>query len=184
MRVELGFNTQDIIILSAGELNKNKNHEIVIRALAMMKNPHLKYVVCGKGERKVYLEKLIERYGLGEAIKLLGYRSDMAELLKMSDVFVFPSYREGLAIAVLEAMAVGLPCVVSDIRGNRDLIREKKGGYLIKSYNVEKWAVTLEKILADISIQDTMGLYNLEIIKQYSTKKVNEIMVKNIYGQL
>lgn len=129
-RRELGIGKDDFFLLSVGELNKNKNHEVVIRAIAELKNPKIKYAICGKGPLKEYLEELAVKLGVRNQLFLLGFRTDVIEICKSADVFVFPSKREGLSVALMEAMACGLPCVVSRIRGNVDLIRNGFNGYI------------------------------------------------------
>lgn len=121
-RIELGLQNDDIMLLSVGELNKNKNHEMVIRALARIKNAKVHYVIVGQGCLYEKLINLAEKVRVSEKVHLLGYRNDVAEIYQAADVFVFPSKREGLSVALMEAMASGLPIVCSKVRGNIDLI--------------------------------------------------------------
>ena len=116
-RKELGLTENDFFILSVGALNQNKNHEVIIKAIALLKNSKIHYYIA-IGNKEEYLKKLANELN----VHLIGYREDIPELLMSADLFVFPSYREGLSVALMEAMAVGLPCVVSNIRGNVDLI--------------------------------------------------------------
>ena len=132
-REELGLTKDNIVLLSVGELNKNKNHEVVIKALAQLNNPNIHYLICGQGNLKGYLEKLIRKLKLENNIKLLGFRKDIYEIYKISDVFVFPSKREGLSVALMEALVCELPVICSDIRGNRDLINDGKNGWLVNN---------------------------------------------------
>ena len=67
------------------------------------------YDICGEGTLKEELTQLIKQYGLENQVRLLGYRDDVHRLLAESDIFVFPSFREGLPVSVMEAMATGLP---------------------------------------------------------------------------
>lgn len=117
-RAELGIPSDAFLIVSVGELNKNKNNVVVIDALRRINNNNIHYILCGNGPLKGQLEKISDLSN----VHFLGYRSDVKELLSASDVFVLPSYREGLSRSLMEAMVAGLPCVVSSIRGNVDLI--------------------------------------------------------------
>lgn len=127
-RKELGVPEDAFLLLSVGELNENKNHQIVIKALAeLMKTPegmakNYYYVIAGQGPLKGELQNLIDSLNLTERVKLLGWRSDCAELYKVADLLVHPSLREGLPVTVMEAQAAGLPCIGSNIRGINDLI--------------------------------------------------------------
>ena len=129
-RNQLGLAEDDFVLVSTGELNDNKNHKTVIHAVHRLNNPSIKYLVCGQGPLENELLDLIQELGLEHQVILLGYRTDVMEINHIADVFVFPSFREGLSVALMEAMACGLPVVCSDIRGNRDLIEDAKGGYL------------------------------------------------------
>ena len=126
-RAELGIAPDEYLLISVGELSKRKNHQSVIKALTEMREEcykkKLRYLICGEGEERDHLEKLVKENELEKIVLMPGYRADVKEWLAVSDCFVFPSKQEGLPVALMEAMAVGLPCVCSDIRGNRDLVR-------------------------------------------------------------
>ena len=124
-KTELGMPENIPVLLSVGELNKNKNHEIVLQALNKLKVKNFIYLICGRGVLKEYLERKIQEFHLTNKVKLLGYRSDVIEILKKADLFIFPSKREGLPVSVIEAMAAGLPVIASNVRGNRDLIEKE-----------------------------------------------------------
>lgn len=121
------------IYISVGELNKNKNHEVAIRALAKINNKDFYYVVCGEGNKKEYLIDLAEELGVRDRVRFLGYQSNIAEILLACDCFLFTSFREGLPGSLMEAMASGLPCIASKIRGCVDLLEESK--YLFNPNN-------------------------------------------------
>ncbi|OUQ46348.1 hypothetical protein B5E64_06210 [Drancourtella sp. An12] len=124
-RAEFGISPDDTVLLSVGELNKNKNQEIVIKALVKLHQSNVKYLLVGQGTLRGYLEKLARELGVEKQVIFLGFRQDVAEIYKIADIFVFPSKREGLSVALMEAMASDLICIASDIRGNRDLILNK-----------------------------------------------------------
>ena len=130
MRDRIGCKAMDILLLSVGELTANKNHVVVIRALAAMNRKDVHYVIAGRGELMERYKRLIAKLGMQDNIHLLGYCNDVDRWYKAADIFVFPSFREGLSVSLMEAMASGLPCIVSRIRGNTDLIDEKGGIYI------------------------------------------------------
>ena len=90
-RRELGIPDDAFLVLSVGELNKNKNHETIIRAIDKIKDTNVCYAICGKGHLENHLKKLTQELGLESKIIFLGYRKDMPEIYKCSDLFVFPS---------------------------------------------------------------------------------------------
>lgn len=122
IRNELGVLENEIMLFSVGELSSRKNHEIVIRAIKALNNKKIKYFIAGQGSLKNELIKVIEEENLEENIHLLGYRTDVIELCKASDIFVFPSKQEGLPVALMEAIACKVPVICSKIRGNIDLV--------------------------------------------------------------
>lgn len=133
LRKSLGISLDAFVVLSVGEVNKNKNHELGIRAIAQLKDtiPHLFYVVVGRGSLMEALKKLSANLGVEKQVIFTGYRSDISSFYHMADMFFFPSHREGLSVALMEAMASGLPVVCTKIRGNEDLIVHGKDGILI-----------------------------------------------------
>lgn len=151
-RRELGIKKDDILLLSVGELNKNKNHELAVRALAKLKNetyfPCIKYLICGKGNLKWYLIHLVRKLGLEQQVYLMGYRDDVAEIYKAADIFLFMSKREGLPVALMEAMASGLPSIVTKTRGNTDLVRDGIEGYVV-GYKVNEAAKMMKVMIED-----------------------------------
>ena len=176
-RVELGLAMTDTVMLSVGELNKNKNHEIVLRAMAQLGRSDLHYVIAGRGDLKDHLEQLAKDLGVSKHLHLLGFRTDVKELFKMADFFAHPSFREGLSVAVMEAMANGLPVICTEIRGNTDLIEDKKGGYLFKPAEQETAYQALKNIM-ESPARKSMGLYNLKKSEGLDVKAVLEVMRK------
>lgn len=182
-RVSLGFEKDDIILLAVGELNDNKNHEILIKALAQISNPKIKCCISGIGFMHDYLSKLIHKYHLENRVSILGYRRDIAELYQMANVFVFPSYREGLSAALMEAMASELPVICSDIRGNNDLIDNGKGGYRVSPSSVDQWVDAIRKMISERKNWKQYGTYNREKIQSnFSQQQVLHEM-KSIYDK-
>lgn len=119
IREELGLTSTQILLLSVGELNENKNHESVIRAIEGM---GITYVIVGKGDLKDKLEETAKECNVD--LRLMGFRNDVANFYDAADVYVLPSIREGLNVSLMEAMASGVPIACSNIRGNTDLVQE------------------------------------------------------------
>ena len=122
---ELGIPTDKLLLLSSGELIPRKNHASILRALAQLKDmTQIHYLLCGHGKLEKELHRLADDLGISHMVTFAGYREDMLEILQTADIFLFPSYQEGLPMALLEAMASGLPVICSDIRGSQDLMGE------------------------------------------------------------
>jgi len=179
-RKVLGIGEKSLIVLSVGELNKNKNHETALRALAKIKNKDFVYLICGKGKLLERLQSLSEELGIASKVVFLGYRTDIGEIYNVADIFLFPSYREGLSVAIMEAIVAGLPVVCSDIRGNTDLIKNCKNGYLVKPYDIKGFTEKLNVLMNSPSLQKKFQEYNVPFIQNYDSQHITDLM-KNIY---
>ena len=182
-RQELGLSSKNIILLSVGELNINKNHQIIIKALAKINDTNVHYIIAGVGDSRMKLLSLSNELGVQNNVHLLGYRSDIAELCHSADVFCFPSLREGLSVALMESMSTGLPCVVSKIRGNIDLIDHGEGGSQNDPNSVDEFVQSISALIFDRDLRFSMGQHNLEKIGQFDTKNVEKTM-KKIYSNI
>ena len=179
-RSELNLDNSDVVLLSVGELNKNKNHTVIIDAIAKLNNPKIKYLIVGKGALKGELKEKIANLNLQNQVFLLGYRTDVPSLYKCADLFVFPSYREGLSVSVMEAMGSGLACVVSKIRGNTDLIDDRKGGILCLPSEVNAFELAIKELIENEELRALFGKHNEKKIENFSISTVME-KTKEIY---
>lgn len=182
-RQELGLGNEDVMLISAGDLNVNKNNTVIISALAKLQNKKIHYFLCGVGEKESDLRRQAEEAGISPNVHFLGYRTDMKALLQAADVFVMPSFREGLSRSIMEAMSAGLPCVVSKIRGNVDLVSEGQGGYLHAPTDADTAADAIAKLANDPKLRQTMREYNLEKVKQFDSSVVEQ-EIQKIYTEV
>lgn len=159
-------------IISVGELNYNKNQKTIIRALALPNLEKVHYLIVGEGIRRTQLEAYAAALKVNDRVHFLGYRNDVAELLHASDVFVFPSYREGLPVALMEAMAAGVPAVASRIRGNVDLIEDGVNGFLCNPSDEKSFADHISMLLSDDALASSFSERSKEKIKNYDTENV------------
>lgn len=182
-RNELKIPKNAKVLFSVGELNENKNHEVIIKAVAKINNPNIHYIIAGKGNKKDFLQQLSVSLGIHEQVHLLGFRTDINELLGCSDIFCFPSKREGLSVALMEATAAGLPVVCSNIRGNSDLITDGEGGYLCKPTDVDAFAQKISVLIADEEKCKKMSEINKNSIKNFMLDSVSGEMRKIYFGK-
>lgn len=172
-RAQLGIPGDAIVFVTAGELNENKNQTTAIQAFAKANIANACLVICGDGENRENLKQLIHEEKLEDKIVLAGFRQDIFEILKASDVFILPSFREGLPGALMEAMATGLSCMASRIRGNVDLLGEDYP-YLFAPDDVEELCEKMQTIAGE---RAQWGDYCKERIKPYTLPKVVEELV-------
>lgn len=180
---EINAKDDSILLISVGELNINKNNSVIIDALKKLNNPSIHYLLCGVGDKECELKNKVKEYGLNKNVHFLGFRNDIPQLLKSSDAYLLPSYREGLSRSLMEAMSAGLPCIVSEIRGNVDLIVNRKGGFTHRPDDINQIYNALNSIIEDEGIRNTMGHYNIDIVKNFDVKNVKKVM-ENIYNEV
>jgi glycosyltransferase EpsD len=174
LRKQYGYNDTDFILICVAELNHNKHQDLLINAVSILKNkiPNIKLLLVGSGNLMEQYKKQVKKLGLEKYIQFLGYRSDVSNLLTISDLLVSASRREGLPVNVMEAMATGLPLVVTDCRGNRDLVKNGENGYVVGIDDVDGFANAVEELYSSQESRQEFGQKSLEFIKQYSLESV------------
>ncbi len=179
-RKELGIQTSDILVLSVGELQTRKNHEVILRAIAQLQNPSIKYYLCGKGVLQGHLEELTQKLGLQDQVRFLGYRKDIPEIMHAADIFAHPSKREGLGLACLEAMASGLPLVTSNIQGIPDYVENGVTGFSCGPEDADKFAEHLHILISDPSRRKQIGERNQAMSLKYAVESIQSTILKMI----
>lgn len=182
-RTELGLLDDDIMIISAGDLIARKNYRTSIEAISKTRNSKINYFICGEGPERERLQKLTSELGMDSYIHFLGFRKDIRELLWASDIFLFSTLQEGLPRSLSEAMACGLPCVVSRIRGNTDLIQDDIGGYCCESNNSDEFAERIQFLSSNAELRSKMGKDNISALRSFSIAKSEE-EIERIYKLL
>lgn len=177
-RNELGLKKDDVMILSVGELSARKNQEIVIKTLGAIGNLKFKYYIAGKGNIKERLIELAKNKGVDNNVFLLGFRTDIIDLCKTADLFVFPSLQEGLPVALMEAISCKTKIVCSEIRGNKDLICDQQQMFNPKSVESLKKCI-FENLNRSSNFIEEMNFNNLK--ENYDLEKIS-LMMRSIYG--
>lgn len=168
----------DIVLLSVGELIERKNHESVIKALTKIKNRNWKYFICGEGALRNHLESLVQDAGLTDKVVFLGYREDVAKWYAVSNLFVFPSFQEGLPVALMEAIASKKLAICSNVRGNVELISEEF------TFHPTDVSEILEKIeFALSSPKDVIVENNYNNLRKFDVFSVNELLKKTYFDK-
>lgn len=173
-RMELNIPLDAFVIISVGELNANKNNTVIISALEKLNRSDVHYVLCGVGELESALCQQVKESGLENNVHFLGYRNDVKELYEMANGFVMPSLREGLSRSIMEAMASGLPCIVSKIRGNTDLVIDNKGGFLCEPTDIGGFASAIGLLCDNFEKCKEMSIFNKEKIVEFDVEVVKK----------
>lgn len=180
-RAELGIPADATLLLSVGELNRNKNQQVIIRALVKLNDSSIHYAVVGIGNQMDALKSLAEELGVAKQVHFLGFRNDVAELCHTADMFCFPSQREGLGLAAVEAMAAGLPVIAADNRGTREYMVNGKTGFVCKHDDVVAFANAIYRLQQNVRLKQEIGVANKKRVESFDINNVISLM-ERIYG--
>lgn len=183
LRKSLGLKKDDFVLIYPAELNKNKNQILLIEAMEQLvkKYPNIKLLLPGKDSYHGYYQKIVAEKNLCDHIFFLGFRKDIPELLKISDLAVASSLREGLPVNIMEAMHVGLPVIATNCRGQRDLVEDEKTGYLV-GYNGEEFASKIIDLYHDQKKYKRFSNFAYDQSNSYMLSDILDRMSK-IYGR-
>lgn len=177
-RRELDIPDDAFFVVSVGELKSHKNHQVMLRALAKANETQIYYGICGQGELLDSLQKLAVELGIDKRVKFFGYRRDISEILHAADLFAFPSRRDGLGLAALEAMASGLPLLTSRIRGVSDYVTDNVTGFSFQPDDADGFAAGLLRYQSDAELCSRIGTYNMEAVNQYDIRVIEADMCR------
>lgn len=177
-KLSLGLKKDDYVLTYIARLDKNKNQIMAISIIEKLKDKYdnIKLLLVGPDELDGYYQKEVKEKGLEDKIYFLGYRSDIVQLLKITDIAISTSKREGLPVNVLEAMCTGIPIVVTNSRGNRDLINEGKNGYIAS--NEDDFTKKIIEIKENKKIYESMSKENLKYREKYKIETIVEKIKK------
>ena len=166
----------DFVLITVGELTKRKNQKVLLEAISQLKDSSIRLIICGSGVKLDQLKNRAIQLGIHSQVEFRGYCTDIKEHLMEADCFIFPSLQEGLPVALMEAMSVGLPVICSDVRGNKDLIQDGLGGYLVNPKDVQSYVEIIKELKKSKDLQMNMGKINKTNVQMYSDFVVNEQM--------
>ncbi|MBC8484893.1 MAG: glycosyltransferase [Bacteroidetes bacterium] len=149
LKNEFGFSNTNILITIIGRLVERKGHKYLLEAFRMIsdKYPQSRLLVVGSGPAETELKELSKKIGKFNEIYFLGERENVDEFLKISDVFILPSWREALSIVLLEAMYYGLPVIAGDDGGTPELIEDNVNGILVPVRNSDAIENAIENMI-------------------------------------
>lgn len=184
LRNELGIEVDDFFVVCVAELSYRKHQDMLLdmASVAIDRIKGLKLILVGNGEYKGKYIDYSRRKGLEDAVVFAGYRKDIPQIMAISDVAVSSSRHEGLPVNIMEAMASGLPLIVTDCRGNRDLVENGSNGFVVDIDDVEGFVERLEMLYKDDNLRKNMALKNIVKSEKYDISLVFKQM-KNIYEE-
>lgn len=178
LREKYSYSDEDYILIYVAELSYRKHQDLLINAVGKLVKyiPNIKLLLVGDGDLYDEYSKLIKLVGVEKNVELLGYRKDVPNLMELSDVAVSSSRQEGLPVNVMEAMATGLPLVVSNCRGNMDLVEDGVNGYVIELDDLKGFVNSIEKLYVNENLRKEFGDKSIELVKKYSLENVIQEM--------
>ena len=185
-RAALGFTDQDFLMLTVAEMTPNKNHITVLKAMAELKEKpefaRMHYLIVGRGELWQSLEKSAAELGISDHVHFLGYRTDAPEWYRCCDLFVFMTFREGLSVALMEAMSSAMPIICTKIRGNTDLIEEGVSGLFCEN-SPGALAQMLLELYADPEKRKALGQAAAERSRLFDETTIHARMKEIYFGE-
>lgn len=151
LRKKFGFDSDVFICICTGELNNNKNQMFLIEAFSkvVQKNRNIKLLLAGNGPNEEMLRSRAKALNLENYVVFLGYTTILEQYIKLSDLIISVSIREGLGLNIIEGMLCRKPIIVSENRGHKDLIENGESGYLIENFNVDMLAEKISILIGD-----------------------------------
>lgn len=174
LRKEKGIPGDETVLIYVAEMNANKNQGMLIRAVQRLKQrgEEIRLLIVGADNYDGKYIELAEELGVSDCIDFLGHRNDACDLVHLSDIAVASSLREGLPVNVMEAMACGLPVVLADNRGHRELCRDGYNGYIVAPNDDEAMAEKITLIMSDKDLYDRLSNNSIELVKPFSKEEV------------
>jgi glycosyltransferase involved in cell wall biosynthesis len=161
VRAALGLAPDATLVLTTGRLAAQKNHAVIVEALPRLvaRDRGLVFAWAGDGPLRAELERMLAATGVGGHVRVLGRRDDVGDLLAAADLFLLPSRDEGAAFALLEALAAGVPAIVSDAGAQREIVRDGETGLLFATENADAlvrvlgWALEHRERMAAMAVR-------------------------------
>ncbi|MBD5434621.1 MAG: glycosyltransferase family 4 protein [Treponema sp.] len=185
LRKKYGYDEKDFILIYIAEFIPRKNHTFLLNTIPALREQiaGLKVILPGKGTLLKDMKKLAVDLEIDDIVKFLGYRKDIADLCRASDVYVSVSLQEGLPVSVIEAMACGLPIVASDIRGHRDNVVDGENGFLFAFGDSKRICDGVLDIYKSMELHERFSRNSVELAKKYDLKSIRLKMAK-IYDEV
>lgn len=185
LRRSFGWPETTPIVVHVGRFAEQKNHPGLLQTFQsiLQFHPDAKLLLIGGGELRPEVEKMTQELGLTESVRFLGCRNDVPALVSRSSLFLFPSWFEGLPVAVLEASAAGVPVVASKVPGVTEAIQDRVTGFLFAPTDIEGMSGAASRLLSDAALANQIGLAGRERIIQNFSEQASARNLLNLYRE-
>ncbi len=182
LRKEKGFYENDKLLIYVAELNANKNQQMLIKMLPLIKSDNVKLLLAGADNFSGEYQHLVNELGLTDKVCFLGHREDVDDLVKICDICVASSLREGLPVNIMQAMAVGLPVVACSNRGHNALINNSEDGFVVEVNNCQAMADVVDSLIKNSNLYSRISAKAKENVKRFSKERVS-VQMESIYKE-
>ncbi|HCG76369.1 MAG: hypothetical protein CO162_02405 [bacterium (Candidatus Ratteibacteria) CG_4_9_14_3_um_filter_41_21] len=174
------------IITTVSSLYPHKGHTHLLKAMkeVLTSFPRVRFWIVGEGPLKEKLKKEAINLEISSQVSFLGKRKDIPEILSQSVLFVLPSLREGLPLTILEAIAVGLPVIATEVGGIPEAVIDKETGFLVPPENAEALAEAIINLLKNPKMMEEMGQKGRKIFEEKFTTQIMIGKLENLYQKL
>ena len=160
-------------VLFVGRLTRAKNWPCLLRAIALLQSHReVSLTICGDGEQREQMRMMIADLGLGGIVKYLGYQRNIYQLMQASDLLVLPSLWEGMPNVLLEALGIGLPCLISDIPAHRDIIGTTKAALMFDPADPQELAMQITLVRNNVALARQLAQEGKKVVQDYTPERM------------
>ena len=174
------------LVMTAGRLSTDKGNHVLLDAVpaVLTRAPEARFVICGDGDQRGRLENQVRDLGIGGVVAFAGFRNDLDQWMPNADVFVLPSFTEGLPNVLLEAHAGGVPVVATAVGGTPELVADGVTGWLVPPGNPAALAERIVTLLADDGLRNQMGQAARQRVRQHFTFEIQAREYRELFDEL
>lgn len=183
LRNKLGLSNKDYVISYIAEISKRKRQTYLLKVISKMNLTNEKFLFIGDSTKSLKVRRLMHKYHLDNVVKIIDFNNNINEYLDISNLIVSVSKQEGLPLNIMEAMYKEKPIIVTDCRGNRDLIKHMENGVVVGLNNQLELISSIECLKNNPELSKKLGRNNRKLINNYSIKKVLPMM-ENLYKDI
>lgn len=186
LRESLGISQKDYVLGSVARLDTIKNHKMMIKALVKVRKVYSDtyLIIVGDGPEREYLKSFASRLGLSSNVIFTGFKDDIHNYMKVFDVFLLTSFSEGTAMTLLEAMVSGIPCIVTDVGGNPEIVNDGETGFIVPNDDEKSLAEKVLVLCRDKALQKNMGLAGRKRFEEKFTVDKMVSAYEDIYEEI
>jgi glycosyltransferase involved in cell wall biosynthesis len=183
LRAQLGFAPDDLVLLAAARLEPQKGHCVLLDALPLVRRdfPNVRLVCLGDGALRGQLERQVRDLRLSDAVRFVGYQTDIPRWLSLADVTVLPSFFEGLPLIAIESLAAERPMVATAVDGTPEVILDGRTGFTVPPGDAPSLAEAIGRLLRDPDLRRRFGRAGRSFVLEHFTQERQVAQTQQLY---